>query len=255
MKKYKCLIVDDETLARELLTDYVSKIPYLELAGTCANAIEAKFALQEKKIDILFLDIQMPDLTGLELLRMLKKKPATILTTAYSEHALEGYELDVLDYLLKPIEFERFFKAVSKAVEWLGKDALHTKSTEVEAVSNTLDSSPQTSTQTEKYFFVKSDYKIVKVEFDEILFVEALQKYVRIHTSKERIVTLLSLSKLLESLPANQFIRIHRSYVINIDKVDSIEGNMVRIGKHNLRISKGQKEAFLEFVKEKGIFL
>ena len=123
MKKHTCIIVDDETLAQELLARHLAKIPQLELVATCPNAIEAKFALEKHQPDILLLDINMPNLTGLELLRMLKRRPATILTTAYSEHALEGYELDVLDYLLKPIEFERFFKAVSKAIEWLERGA------------------------------------------------------------------------------------------------------------------------------------
>lgn len=121
MKKYTCIIVDDETLARELITSHMSKVPNVEIVATCSNAIEAKFALERLQPDILLLDIQMPNLSGLELLRMLKKQPATILTTAYSEHALEGYELDVLDYLLKPIEFDRFFKAISKAMEWLDR--------------------------------------------------------------------------------------------------------------------------------------
>jgi two-component system, LytTR family, response regulator len=243
MKKHTCIIVDDETLAQELLARHLAKIPQLELVATCPSAIEAKFALEKHQPDILLLDINMPNLTGLELLRMLKRRPATILTTAYSEHALEGYELDVLDYLLKPIEFERFFKAVSKAIEWLERGA------NVGKVLNPADvplASPA-------YFFVKSDYKIVKVVFDEILFIEALQKYVRIHTATERVVTLMSMSQLEEALPSGQFVRIHRSYIINLDKINSMEGNTVHVGKHDLPVSKGQREGFWEKIKGKGV--
>lgn len=242
MKKYTCIIVDDETLARELLTVHIAKLPYLEILATCANAIEAKFALEKHQPDILFLDIQMPNLTGLELLRMLKRRPATILTTAYSEYALEGYELDVLDYLLKPIEFERFFKAVSKAVDWLDRGQTSVSSIPIPA--------PVIEPQ-DNYFFVKTDYKMVKVVFSDILFIEALQKYVRIHTPSVRLVTLMSMSQLEETLPTGQFVRIHRSYIVNLDKIDSIEGNIVHIGKQQLPLSKGQREAFLEWVKRK----
>jgi DNA-binding LytR/AlgR family response regulator len=237
MKKYTCIIVDDETLARELLARHLAKIPQMELLATCHNAIEAKFALEQHSPDILFLDINMPNLSGLELLRMLKKRPATILTTAYSEHALEGYELDVLDYLLKPIEFERFFKAVSKATEWLDRG---------QSVGNQLVATIEPPPPT--HFFVKSEYKIVKVVFDEILFIEAMEKYVRIHTAAERIVTLLSMSQLESDLPAAQFVRIHRSYIVNLDKINSVEGNMVHMGKQRLPVSKSQRQAFLEMV-------
>jgi two-component system, LytTR family, response regulator len=243
MKKYTCIIVDDETLARELLMSHIAKIPDLVVLATCANAIEAKYALEKHQPDILFLDIQMPNLTGLDLLRMLKHRPATILTTAYSEYALEGYELDVLDYLLKPIVFERFFKAVSKAIEWLDRGQTPAQSLPTSAPTEVKDN----------YFFVKSDAKIVKVVFDDILYIEALQKYVRIHTPSVRIVTLMSMSQLEDVLPTGQFSRIHRSFIVNVNKIDSIEGNMVHIGKHNLPISKGQKEGFLSIVQRKGL--
>ncbi len=242
MTKYKCLIVDDEQLARDLLESYVNKIEYLELVETCSSAIEAMQVLQQQEIDILFLDIHMPDLSGIELLKMLKKRPATIFTTAYSEYALEGYELEVVDYLVKPIEFDRFFKAVSKAMGALQKNQ-----------PILLQNRAPIDTQ-ETYFFVKSDAKIIRIAFDDVLFIEALQKYIRIYTTKEKITTLLSITKVLELLPAQQFYRIHRSYVLNIDKIDNIEGNMVKIGPHTLTISKGQREGFFEVVKSKGFF-
>lgn len=245
MKKYTCLVVDDEPLARELLAVHIAKMPHLEIVAACANAIEAKFALEKHQPDLLFLDIQMPNLSGLELLRMLKKQPATILTTAFSEHALEGYELNVLDYLLKPIEFERFFKAVSKAIEWLERG---------QPVAQISPFAAPAAEPPDNYFFVKSDSKMVKVVFSEILFIEALQKYVRIHTTGQRIVSLMSMSQLEAMLPAGQFVRIHRSSIVNLEKIDQIEGNQVQIGKHQLPVSKGQREEFLERIQKKGVF-
>lgn len=237
----KCLIVDDEKLARELLESYVRKIPYLEVAGMCGTAIEAMKALQSGDIDIMLLDIQMPDLTGLELLKMIKNPPMTILTTAYSEYALEGFELDVVDYLVKPIEFERFFKAISKCMD------------RAEQQTPQVIVQQQSTSKQDSYIFIKSDQKIHRVELADILYIEALQKYIRIYTKKEKLITLLSLSKVMESLPAAQFVRIHRSYIVNLNNLDNIEGNMVRIGTHTLPISKGQKEGFMELVFGKGI--
>lgn len=236
MKQYNCLIVDDERLAQELLESYVQKIPNLVHVASCSSALEAMQYLAQHSVDILFLDIQMPDLTGIEFLRTVKNIPATILTTAYSEYALEGYELSVVDYLLKPIEFDRFFKAVMKIV---GSSPVPTS----------LDTVSQPN-----YFFIKTDQKIVKIAFEEVLFIEALQKYIRIHTTTKRVVSLFSLSKIQELLPENQFIRIHRSYLLNIDKMDSLEGNMVKIGEHILPISKGQKDNFMTLLKSKGLF-
>lgn len=246
MNKYTCIIVDDEPLARQILQSYVDKIPYLDVVAVCQNAIEAKLAIQEKKPDILYIDIQMPNLSGIELLKMLSNKPATVLTTAYSEFAIDGYELDVIDYLLKPIEFERFFKATNKCMEWIDMTSQKVYESPINKNEEVVD------TQTESkgnYFFVKSDYKTIKIIFDQIQYIEALQKYVRIHTLNERIVTLMSMSQLEEALPQNQFVRIHRSHIINIDNVDNIEGNIVTVGKFKLPISKGQKEVFFDFIK------
>ncbi|MBX7108634.1 MAG: LytTR family DNA-binding domain-containing protein [Chitinophagales bacterium] len=242
MEKYRCVVADDETLARELITAHIEKIPNLEIVTTCTNAIDTKIALEKYQPDILFLDIQMPNLTGLELIRMLKRRPAIVLTTAYSEHAIESYELEVADYLLKPIEFDRFFQAVSKAAEQLDRGAVHLP--------------PESTNFTEEqgnYFFVKSDHKIVRVDYAETLFIEALQKYVCIYTESGRIITLVSMSQLESSLPVRHFTRIHRSYIVNLNKIDSIEGNMVHIGKHHLPLSKGQRDSFLEIVKKKGL--
>lgn len=226
MRALQTLIVDDEKPATELLLAYAAKVPELEVAGVAYNAMTARQLLSEKQIDLLFLDIQMPDLTGLQLLRMLKNPPAVVLTTAYSEFALEGYELDVLDYLLKPIEFGRFYKAVSKLAP----------------------SQPPPKGEGLDYFFVKTDHQIVKVNFADILFIESLREYVRIHTPTQRIVARLALQRLEEELPAAKFIRIHRTYIVNIDAVQKIEGNLLHIGKEVLPISKGKREEFMQFV-------
>ncbi len=244
MFQLKTLIVDDEKPAVELLLAYAAKIPELEVVGTAHSAIVAKTLLQEKPVDLLFLDIQMPDLTGLQLLRMLKNPPAVVLTTAYSEFALEGYELDVLDYLLKPIEFGRFFKAVSKLVG---------KRQSAYPVPTPRDGNQADEPAISDYFFVKTDHQIVKVNFADILFIESLREYVRIHTPTQRIVARLAMQRLEEELPSAKFIRIHRTYIVNIDAVQKIEGNLLHIGKELLPVSKGKREEFLAFVEGKVI--
>jgi DNA-binding LytR/AlgR family response regulator len=230
------LIVEDEKPATELLLAYAAKIPELEVIGVAHNAMNARHILSEKRVDLLFLDIQMPDLTGLQLLKMLKNPPPVVLTTAYSEFALEGYELDVLDYLLKPIEFERFYRAVSKL--WAKQQPA------------ALPSLPPA----EDYFFVKTDHQIVKVNFRDILFIESLREYVRIHTAGQRIVARLALQRLEELLPPTKFIRIHRTYIVNIEAVQKIEGNMLHIGKEELPISKGKKEEFMQYLEGKIVY-
>lgn len=237
MTQLQTLIVDDEKPAVELLAAYVAKVPELALAGTAHSAMAARTVLQEKHIDLLFLDIQMPDLTGLELLKMLRNPPTTILTTAYSEFAIEGYELDVADYLLKPIEFERFYRAVAKVFQ--------------KQLPQTTASS---SLASDDYFFVKTDHQIVKVNFRDILFIESLREYVRIHTPSERIVARLALQRLEELLPPERFIRIHRTYIVNIDFVQKIEGNLLHVGKERLPVSKGKREEFLKFIEGKGVW-
>ena len=242
MEKYTCIVVDDEALARELIALHIQKLAQLEVVAYCSNAIEARFALQNHQPDLLFLDIQMSNLSGFELLRMLKHKPATIITTAFGEYALESYELDVIDYLLKPIEFERFFKAVSKAQEWLEKG----KSIDLTLASTTntyLEPPPE-------FMFIKSDYKIVKLVFNEIMYIEALQKYVRIHLQNSRIISLMSMSQFEAKLPNQQFFRIHRSFIVNIAHINRVEGNTAYLANQELPISKGQKSGFLELMKK-----
>ena len=242
--KYTCLLVDDENLALRLLEDYVNKIPQLTIVGKCQNALSALQILQTQQIDILFLDIQMPDLTGIELIKILKNKPEIILTTAYAEHALEGYQLDVTDYLLKPISFERFVQAVNKAMEYrnlrnAGVSNIQIKSAPVSAAAPASD-----------YMFVKSDYKQIKVPYADILYIEGLREYVSIYNKEKRIVTLETLKNLELTLPAQQFLRIHKSYIINTTKVEALNGNMVEMGKIKVPIGKNYREATLSVLKQ-----
>ncbi len=244
-----CLIVDDESLARRLLTDYVRKIPALELAGTCASALEAQAFMQEKPVDVLLLDIQMPDLTGIGLLQSLSQTrqpgPVTILTTAYADYALQGYELSVTDYLLKPISFERFFQAITKTLDFL------TYRKTVSQPVNTHAIPPKTSAD---YLFVKVDYRIQKVRYADILFVEAYGEYVRIHTETETLLTLLSLSRLAESLPPDTFVRVHRSYLINLTHLDSLQGNTLYIGRQQIPLSKSYRESLTQLINQRQLF-
>ncbi|MEL6132013.1 MAG: LytTR family DNA-binding domain-containing protein [Bacteroidota bacterium] len=239
--KYRTLVVDDETLARKLLIDHIQKLPQLEIAGQCKTAIEAQTILREDTIDILLLDIQMPDLTGLEFLKMLDKKPATIFTTAYAEYAVEGYELDVVDYLLKPIVFERFFKAINRAMEKIGLSQLEQVPTQV------APPLPVQETTTRDSLFVKTDQRLVQVAYEDIRYIEGLREYIRIHTTTDKLIVLQSLSRLLEALPNQHFARIHRSYIVNITHIDSIVGNMAYLGNDALPISTRTKGKFSQY--------
>jgi two-component system LytT family response regulator len=235
----KCLIVEDEPLARSLLTEYVRKVPYLELVEACASPLAAIELLHKNTIDILFLDIQMPEITGITLLKTLQKKPLVILTTAYSEYALESYELDVLDYLLKPVTFERFLKSVDKATQRL---TVKTNPVQVE--------SQPTSEPAPSFVFVKDGTKLVKIRFDDILYVEGLKDYVTIHTKLQKIVTLQRLKALEEQLPANKFIRIHHSYIVALEAINTVHKGEVQIGNALLPISDSYKKAFKEFIEK-----
>ncbi len=232
------LIVDDEPLAIDILESYIQKIPDLNLIAKCSNAIEANEALNANSIDLMFLDIQMPQLTGIELLKTLTNPPLVIFTTAYSEYAVEGFELNAVDYLLKPISFERFFKGVNKAI-----DKFKSQSTEISFEGE------------EPFFFVKADKKLIKVRFDDILYVEGLKDYVIIRQKESRVITLQTMKSLETKLNNTVFKRIHRSYIINLTKINAIVGNMVEItekgqAKH-IPIGKNYREELLEIVNQK----
>lgn len=217
----RCLVVDDEPLARKGLKEYISDVSFLELAGECDSAVKAADVLHNEQVDILFLDIQMPRMTGLELLRTLPQRPLVILTTAYANYAVESFELDVFDYLLKPVSFERFLKAVNKAKTTLKKE-------------------------TAEYFFIKCDNKLEKIALAEVLFAEALQNYVAIHTPARKYITYLTFKGVEEYLPADRFLKVHKSFIVGLDKIESIEGNEVIIAGHHIPISRNLKDEVME---------
>ena len=233
----KCIIVDDEELARQLLEGYINKIPFLELAASCKNSLEAMQVLQQEQIDLMFLDIQMPELTGIEFLQTLQKKPVVIFTTAYKEYALEGYELDVIDYMLKPISFERFLQGVNKALEYL-------KLKKGARQQSPANDKPEAGFQKEKddFIILKADHKFHKVFHHDILYIEGLKEYVTFYTTDKKIIVLESLKKLEETLPSTKFMRIHKSYLINTGKVKTLYGNQVLIGEKYLPIGKSYAE-------------
>ncbi len=223
------------------MTEYVKKVPSLNLIEAFSNPLAAMETLRSASIDILFLDVQMPEITGISLLKILKKRPLVVLTTAYSQYALEGYELDVADYLLKPITFERFLKSVDKITQRL------------EAVPGIPPSPVEQSSSSSPFIFVKDGTKLVKVKLDEILYIEGLKDYVTIHTSHQKIVTLQRLKTLEEQLPANKFIRIHNSYIVSLDAIDVIQKNEVQIKGATLPIGDTYRKSFKEFIERNHI--
>lgn len=239
----KILIVDDEFHARKLLSQYVSKLSFLELAGMCSNVFEAMSFLQNEKIDILLLDIQMPEITGLEFARSLKNPPAIIFTTAYSEYAVESYELNVLDYLLKPIAFPRFLQAINKIAE--RNDALSPVS-----APPPRETSPVENAEENNRIIIKSGAKLIKIQYADLMYIEGQREYVTFHTRKQRIVTLYSLKDLEEKLPSNQFVRIHKSYIVSLRYIDSIEKKTVQISDKTLPIGDNYKDNFMELFEK-----
>jgi len=228
----KCLIVDDEPLALDVIENHISKIPFLKLINKCKSAMEAMQAMKEENIDLLFLDIQMPDLTGIDLLNSLNKKPLVIFTTAYNEYAVTSYEFDAVDYLLKPIRFERFLKAVDKVYEKINRKE------ETPKIESTSDSTQK------DFIFIKTDYKTVRVSLSDVLYIEGLQGYVIIKTEKEQIISLLSMNHVQETLPDNLFVRIHRSFIVSLNKIDSIERGRLHIKDKVIPIGKSYAEHF-----------
>jgi len=227
--KIHCLIIDDEPPAREILKQHIAGVEALELAGTCSNAVEAVSFLKEHPVDLLFLDIQMPQLLGTNFIRTLKNPPKVIFTTAYRKYAVEGFELDAVDYLLKPISFERFLKAVSKVLQ------LNISSAQAMPTSATKE---KQNGESNSFLYFRAERKMVKVFFRDILYVEGLKDYIRIVTDNKTIVTKYVLSTLEEMLPANEFLRIHRSYIVAIYKIDSYNGDTIHIAKHELPIGR-----------------
>lgn len=243
--KFNCIIVDDEPLARNLLSDYVRKIPDLNLVATLASPLQVMDVLRNNDIDIMFLDVQMPDLTGIALLKILQKKPLIVLTTAYSEYALQGYELDVADYLLKPITFERFLKTVDKVTQRLSERSSATSVAPGPAASPAGKPAVE---PTQPFVFVKDGTKLIKVRIDDILYVEGLKDYVTIHTKAQKIVSLQRLKALEEELPADKFIRIHNSFIVAFNAIDVIHKNEVQIGSAMIPVGETYRKTFREFI-------
>ncbi len=239
MKELSCLIVDDEELARTLLENYVKRLPYLNLVGKCSNPIEALQLLQQQSVDLIFLDIQMPEMIGTDFLKSLSDKPMVVFTTAYAEYALEGYELNIIDYLLKPFPFERFLQAVNKASE-LSK---------LKYKAGTASILPSDDTVTENnYILVKSEHKVHRIPYDDIHYIQSMREYVAYYSSNGRILSLGSLKKLEVDLPQSQFLRVHKSYIISKAKASILEGNMVHIGKDKIPIGASYREEVLKLL-------
>ncbi len=233
----RCLAIDDEIPALDLLEDNILKVPFLELVGRCKSAIEAIEMLRQHQVDLLFLDIQMPDITGIQLLKSLRQKPLVIFTTAYTTYAKEGFDLDVIDYLMKPYSFERFLKAVNKVREYLELRAYTTG----QHASKSTDNS-------QEFLFVKADYKLVKINFSDIQYIEGLKDYIKIYVKDRPVITQMSMKAIEEKLPPNQFIRVHRSYIVSFPKIDYIQKQMLTVGRKEIPVSENYREQLFRLV-------
>jgi two-component system, LytTR family, response regulator len=227
-----CIAVDDEPLALEVLKKYIAKIYFLELKGTFTDAFEAKKALDVESVDLIFLDIQMPDINGIEFSKLVNKKTtAVIFTTAFSEYAVEGFNVDAIDYLLKPIEYDRFLKAVYKAKEYIE----YTNSQEL----------------AEGYIFVKSDYQMMKINLKDIIYIEGLDDYIKIYLPQRSVLTLMTLKTIMLKLPPKEFIRVHRSYIVPISKIANISKSKIKIGDKEIPIGISYSESFFAEMDKK----
>lgn len=231
----KCIAIDDEPLALKQMETYISKTPYLDLVAACQDAFEAIEVLNKNDVELMFVDINMPDLNGMEFVKSLDKPPKVIFTTAYAEYAIEGFKVDAVDYILKPIGYSDFLKASDKAKERI---LLEKEGEELES--------------NEEFLFVKSEYKIIRINFDNIEYVEGMREYVQIHLTNGRpIMTLLSMKKLMEQLPVKKFMRVHRSFIVNLEKLTTIERNRILFGeKVRIPVSEQYKDEFHRYIDE-----
>jgi DNA-binding LytR/AlgR family response regulator len=233
MKKISCIIVDDEPVARKILQEFVELAPFLDLHGKFENAIKAEAFLSNTPVDLLFLDIEMPKVSGLQFLQKMNLESMVILTTAFPQYALEGYELDIIDYLLKPFAFSRFLKAVHKAKDYY-------------EMKNRLTGATPSS-----YIFIKSEKRIEKIELKEILYAESIGNYVSVYTENKKIIAYLTMKSLESQLPATDFIKIHNSYLVNGSRIDAIDGNEIKIGAKSLPISRNYREMVMKIVHQR----
>ena len=230
--KINCIVIDDEPLARKGIKEYIEELDFLNLVGEFDSPIKANTLLSSVDVQLFFLDIQMPKITGLDFFKTLKHPPPVIFTTAYPEYALEGFDLNALDYLVKPISFERFLKAANKAKEYY---ELRLKNQKLSGKEESPD-----------HVFIKADGRIIKILFENILFIEALQNYIAVHTKDKKYISYLTLQSLLEFLPLPGFVKTHKSFIVSVNKVDSIEGNNLQIGQHYIPVSRSLKEEVME---------
>jgi DNA-binding LytR/AlgR family response regulator len=245
----KCLIVDDESMARKLLEENVRQLPFLELVGLCKNPFEAMQILQEKEVDLMFLDIQMPGMLGTKFLQSLREKPMVIFVTAYANYAVESYDLDVIDYLMKPVSMERFTKAAYKALEEKQKqDALLPPSRLNRDVPSVI--AQKENEETPEYFFVNVEYALVKITIADISHVESMKDYVKIFltTATKPILTKSTLKGIEEKLPSKNFMRVHKSFIVNIDKIESIRSQNITIGAHHVPVSDVHLEGLMRIL-------
>ncbi len=233
MKKLSCMIVDDEPVARKILHEFVEQVPFLDLQGKFENATKAEAFLMHQEVDLIFLDIELPKVSGLQFLQSLQVQSLVILTTAFPQYALEGYELDIIDYLLKPFALSRFLKAVQKARDYY-------------LMKHMLTAASQPS-----YIFIKSDKRIEKIELTDILYAESIGNYVCIHTEGKKIMAYLTMKSLEAQLPQQDFIKIHQSYLVNGSRIEAIEGNEIRLGSTALPISRHYRETVMKIVQQR----
>lgn len=231
-----CIIIDDEPLARNLLEDYIQKVPYLNLLGSFSSGLKALELLNSQSVDLLLLDIQMPDINGITFFKSLSSTPSVIFTTAYAEFALEGYELNATDYLLKPFDFPRFLKAVEKV--------MHPKS--IASTTSPVSDHPE-------YLFVKDGTSMIKITLSDILFIKSMKDYVQIFTNEKKVMSLQTMKELTELLPKNMFSRVHNSYIVGLQHIDSVTGNQIFIQQNQVPISNTFKKSFTNTLKSIGI--
>ncbi len=240
-----CILIDDEPLAIEILVDYCMKVGFVEVVGTFTNPLEAIPAINEKKVDVIFCDIEMPQINGLDFISALENRPLFIFTTAYSQYAVEGFELNAVDYLVKPIPYQRFIKAVLRAKELLSR-----KEAPAALVSANVFPSNGDGNESQKFIFVKSEHESVKINLDDIQYVQGLKDYLKIHVvgSNRAILTLLSFKDILEKLPQNQFMRVHKSFVVNVNFIKTIQRNRIVIDDIRIPIGESHKSQFFSML-------
>ncbi len=243
--KIKCIVIDNEQSSLELIKSYINKIPFLELTGLFNNPFNAISYVNKNKVDLIFSEIEMTGINGIQLINSLKTKPLVILVSAIDKYAIDGYNVNALDYLLKPFPFDRFLKAANKVYD----EYINNRNSD-------FNNSYKSNTAHRDIIFVKSEYKIIKLNVNDILFIEGYNDYVKIHIGDaKQILSLLSLKMLEEKLPANEFVRVHRSYIVSVNKIDSIEKKRIIIGNHHIPISQSYHNNFFDFIEKMNLYL